>query len=204
MGRQSHKGGGLVWCEVAFTMKKLQPETPIEGTQSLTIGDFWAWAYSDILSNSNRSVLAEFLVGAALGVLDKPRKEWDAVDLRYHDKKIEVKSAGYLQSWQQNRPSTIRYDIAERKAPWDYATNTYLTGITRAADCYVFCLFAETDPQKANVLDVSQWQFFALLTGELIEALGTQKSVGIKRIQSLCEPVLYDHLKMAVDNLFGL
>ena len=79
----------------------------------------------------------------------------------------------------------------------------YLTGITRAADCYVFCLFAETNPQKANVLDVSQWQFFALLTGELITALGTQKSVGIKRIQSLCAPVLYDQLKITVDNLFG-
>ncbi|MBC7812134.1 MAG: hypothetical protein H7175_13350, partial [Burkholderiales bacterium] len=93
-------------------MKKLQPETPIEGTRSLTVGDFWAWAYSDILSNANRSVLAEFLVGAALGVLDKPRKEWDAVDLRYREKKIEVKSAAYLQSWQQKQLSIIRFDFA--------------------------------------------------------------------------------------------
>lgn len=30
------------------------------------------------LSDANRGVFAEFLVGAALGLLDKPRIEWDA------------------------------------------------------------------------------------------------------------------------------
>jgi len=185
-------------------MKKLNSDTSILGLIPLTIGDFWAWAYSDILMNTNRSVFAEFLVGAALGVIDRPRLEWDAIDLRYRDKKIEVKSAAYLQSWQQKQLSKIRYDVAERKAPLDGETNTVLTGITRAADCYVFCLFAEIDPQKANVLDVSQWQFFTLLTGELITTLGTQKSVGIKRIQSLCEPVPHHQLKIAIDKLFGL
>ncbi len=62
---------------------------------------------SDLLSNRNRSIFAEFLVGAALGVLDKPRVEWDAFDLIYQGKKIEVKSSAYLQSWQQNSPSRI-------------------------------------------------------------------------------------------------
>ncbi|WP_432794029.1 hypothetical protein [Rhodococcus ruber] len=29
--------------------------------------DFWAWAYSDLLGNAMRGVLAEYLVGTALG-----------------------------------------------------------------------------------------------------------------------------------------
>lgn len=62
-----------------------------------TVGDFWSWAYSDILNNANRAVFAEFVVGTALGVTASPRVQWDAVDLRYDGKKIEVKSAAYIQ-----------------------------------------------------------------------------------------------------------
>jgi hypothetical protein len=47
----------------------------------MTIGDFWSWAHSDVMSNTNRSIFAEFLVVSALGLLDTPRIEWDAVDL---------------------------------------------------------------------------------------------------------------------------
>jgi len=58
--------------------ERLSPNEKIVGLDGLTVGDFWSWAYSDILSNRNRSIYAEFLVGSALGVLDKPRMEWDA------------------------------------------------------------------------------------------------------------------------------
>jgi hypothetical protein len=63
------------------------------------VGDFWSWAYSDILSNTDRAVFAEFVVGTALGVTDVPSVGWDAVDLRYVDKTIEVKISAYIQSW---------------------------------------------------------------------------------------------------------
>ncbi|MEB3356541.1 MAG: hypothetical protein VKK04_07425 [Synechococcales bacterium] len=78
---------------------------------NVTVQDFWAWAYSDILSNRNRSIFAEFLVAVALNVTHQPRVEWDAVDLRYDNKKIEVKSSAYFQSWQQEKLSLIRFDI---------------------------------------------------------------------------------------------
>jgi hypothetical protein len=38
-----------------------------------------------ILSNKNRAVFAEFLVASALGATQKPRIEWDAVDLRFEN-----------------------------------------------------------------------------------------------------------------------
>ena len=138
---------------------KLSPFDKIKGLEQLTLGDFWSWAYSDLWSNRNRAVLAEFIVGVTLGVIDSPRLEWDAVDLIYQGKTIEVKSAAFLQSWQQDRPSRIVFDIS-RKISWYAATNTWSPVPVRAADCFVFCLYPETDIQKADILDVISWQFF--------------------------------------------
>ena len=85
----------------------------------MTLGDFWSWAYSDVLSNGNRAAFAEFLVASALGVTTQPRREWDMVDLRYKGKLVEVKASAYLQAWAQpNGPSKIIFDVA-KKLPWD-------------------------------------------------------------------------------------
>ena len=100
--------------------RSCQDEIPVLGT---TVGDFWAWAYSDILNNTDRAVFAKFVVGMALGVIDTPRVEWDAVDLQYSDKTIEVKSAAYVQSWhkEQDPPSeslsTSRSDSLGMRRP---------------------------------------------------------------------------------------
>jgi hypothetical protein len=63
------------------------------GSPRCDVGGFWSWAYSDVLSNVNRSIFAEFLVASALELTHEPRVEWDAVDLRYHGHGIEVRSA---------------------------------------------------------------------------------------------------------------
>ena len=63
-----------------YTPPRLTPDHPIAGL-GLTVGDFWSWAYSDVLVNTVRPLLAEFLVAAALGQLDQARLEWDAVDV---------------------------------------------------------------------------------------------------------------------------
>jgi hypothetical protein len=183
--------------------KKLRPEDKIIGAEGLTVGDFWSWAYSDILSNRNRSIFAEFIVGSALGVVDNPRVEWDAVDLRYKGKKIEVKASAYLQSWPQKKLSRIVFDIAKKKA-WDAITNEYQSEATRYADCYVFCVYPETDPSKANILDVRAWEFYVIPTERINRELGDQKSIGIKRIQAMCKPVGYSDLKKCIDKVLGI
>jgi hypothetical protein len=182
---------------------RLRADERIAGVDDLTIGDFWSWAYSDVLSNRNRAVFAEFLVGAALGVLDNPRVEWDAYDLLYRGKKIEVKSSAYLQSWQQNKLSRIVYDISRKKS-WEAATNEYSLEPIHAADCYVFCLFTERDAAKVNILDVGAWEFFVILTEQIQKELATQNSVGIKRIQAICAPVQCSNLKQCVDAVLRL
>ncbi|SNX59124.1 hypothetical protein SAMN06296273_0566 [Nitrosomonas ureae] len=118
--------------------------------------EFWTWAYSNFLSNAQRGVLAEYLVAKALGCTGTPRIEWDAYDLDAgEDLKVEVKSAAYLQAWNQKVLSPIRFDIAHKKA-WHAKTNTYDVEATRSADVYVFCVFAAQDRDGADPLDTRQ------------------------------------------------
>jgi len=172
----------------------------MEGTGGLTLGDFWSWAYSDLLSNVNRSTLAEFLVASALGLIDAPRIEWDAVDLHYQGHSIEVKASAYLQSWPQAAPSVIRYDIAKKRG-WDPHTSTYAPQPIRSADCYVFCLFPATDLDSAyqRILDADVWEFYVLPTKQLELEFGDQKSVGLKAIQKVAPMVRYRSLKRQID-----
>lgn len=47
-----------------------------------TLFDFWRWAYSDIISNAYRGVLAEYIVAIALGISEEGiRILWEPYDL---------------------------------------------------------------------------------------------------------------------------
>src|SRR5688572_14217882 len=74
-----------------------------------TLLDFWRWSVSDILSNATRGRFAEFIVGTVLNINPlNLRDEWDAFDLITNSGiKIEVKSAAYIQSWNQKQFSKI-------------------------------------------------------------------------------------------------
>ena len=177
----------------------LTADTPIDGLDGLTVGDFWSWAYSDLLSNANRGVLSEFIVAVALGVHDQPRQEWDACDVTYRDQGIEVKSSAYLQTWQQEKPSLIIFDIAKRDEVWDARTNTWIKTSGRTAAVYVFCVFAERDPEKANVPDLSQWEFYVLSTPTIDRELGNQKTVSLNPLRKLVHPIPFGGIRGAVD-----
>lgn len=147
--------------------------------------EFWAWAYSNFLSNAQRGVLAEYLVAKALGCTGTPRVEWDAYDLDAGEGlKVEVKSAAYLQAWDQKVLSLIRFDIAHKKA-WYAKTNTYASEVTRSADVYVFCVFASQDRDRAEPLDTRQWFFLACATDLLNEKFPAQKSISLASLEAL-------------------
>lgn len=179
-------------------MKALTGVEHLPLTNGHTVADFWSWAYSDILSNRNRAIFAEFIVSAALGCIDRPRREWDAVDVRYQEKKIEVKTSAYLQNWQQKRPSSISFDISPKQG-WDAETNSYALARKRNADCYVFCLFHALEKETADVVDLSQWHYYVLRTDEINRRFPGQKTLSLKRLQSLCKPVCYPQLKEVID-----
>ncbi|MBT8508687.1 hypothetical protein AZH53_09750 [Methanomicrobiaceae archaeon CYW5] len=183
---------------------RLPPDHKIPNLDGHTLGDFWSWAYSEVLTNTTRSIFAEYLVGAALGVVDTPRVEWDRQDFEYRGRGIEVKSSAYLQSWHQKQNSNIKFDIA-LKNRWDPATNSFNPDYPcRCADCYVFCLFAATDAEAADVLDISQWEFYVLSTPTIEERFGEQKSVALSRIKDICKPVHHTKLKQSIDAALGI
>ena len=41
------------------------PDAPFTGLDGTKLGDFWRWAYSDLMDNTIRPVLAEFIASAA-------------------------------------------------------------------------------------------------------------------------------------------
>ena len=135
--------------------------------------------------------------------MDQPRVEWDAADLRYKGRGIEVKAAAYLQSWQQDKLSDIKYDIAKKQA-WEAATNSYSSEPLRSADCYVFCLYPVKEPERADILQTDDWEFY-VVSKERIEAVfGEQKTVGLKGVRALVAAVGYADLKKEIDAALAL
>lgn len=155
------------------------------GVERNRMKDFWSWACSDVLSNTLRGLFAEWLVASALGLTDSPREEWAAVDLRSTAGiTIEVKSASYIQSWAQKKPSYISFSIAPTRA-WNAERGSYEEQVRRQADVYVFCLLAERDPTRLDPLDTSQWRFFVLPTRALNERCPTQKTIALSTLLRL-------------------
>ena len=93
-----------------------EPISAGNGRPIAHLADFWAWMGSDLLHNAFRGQLAEFLVFRALGCKADTRPGWGEYDLLTPEGvPVEVKSAAYLQSWEQVRPSTIQFSIRPAK-----------------------------------------------------------------------------------------
>lgn len=161
------------------------------------------WAFGQLLDNTTRGKVAEFIVATALDLVDGHRQEWDYADLFWQDKAIEVKSSAYLQSWKQERPSKIIFDIALRKQKWNATTNTVenLNPPRRLADFYVFCVFEELAREKANPLRTEQWSFFIVSTGELDKVLGPQKTLTRKRLEQFKHSVKFEKISDELEAL---
>lgn len=183
------------------------------GSEPFTVGQqplaadllsFWQWCASDLVSNTMRGVLAEYIVALALGVEQGMRREWDAYDLLFDGRiKIEVKSAAYVQSWHQEKSSTIQFGVARKRA-WDAETNTSAAQPCRSADVYVFALLAHSDRTTINPLDLSQWKFFVLPTAVLDARERSQHSITLRSLEALAGPPLaytqlHDAVRVATD-----
>jgi hypothetical protein len=161
---------------------------------------FWQWSSSDIVSNSTRGILAEYIVGKALECIKEDiRDEWGAYDLKTQaGVRIEVKSAAYVQSWQQSRLSNITFNVPKTMG-WDRETNKRDTKKKRQADVYVFALLFHKDKKTVNPLDISQWEFFVLPTKVLDERERSQHSITLPSLKKLTDSVSFFELGQAVD-----
>jgi len=166
-----------------------------------TLLDFWRWSASDLVNNTERGVLAEFLVATAIGApVNQVREGWAPFDLKTAEGiTVEVKSAAYLQSWQQEKPSTIRF-IVPKRLGWDGETGKSEREPRRHANVYVFAVLGHEDQDKTALdpLDVSQWTFYVLATKVLETRPQNQRSIALAALRKLCDPASYAELRDAV------
>lgn len=158
------------------------------------LADFWAWNSSDLLNNTLRGALAEFIVATALDLnTDICREDWAAYDLETPSGiKIEVKSSAYLQSWNNDRISDIRFGIQPTKA-WD-AKAGYSEEVKRQSDVYDFCVYASKE-KKDSPLQLDRWEFYVLPTAVHNRKCGKQKSISLNSLLAL-NPQKSDYINL--------
>jgi len=171
--------------------------------QALSLLDFWQWSASDLVSNATRGRLAEFIVATALGIdVRGVRDEWAAYDLvTKAGTKIEVKSAAYLQTWHQKRPSPITFEV-RKTLGWDPETNEMEKTPRRQADIYVCALLAHMDKATLDPLKLDQWRFFVVPTPVLDERTRSQHSITLRSLEKLTRGAVdYTALRAAVEEV---
>ena len=97
-------------------------------------------------------------------------------------RRIEVKSAAYLQSWTRDYYSKIIFDIAPKKA-WSPEIG-YSSECIRHSDLYVFCVYTALS-QDQSILDLDLWDFYVLPTEILNQKRPQQKTIGLQSLMAL-------------------
>jgi hypothetical protein len=163
-----------------------EPFTAAGRPAGATVADFWGWSRSDLLDNTERGVLAEFIVATALGIpAGGVREGWAAWDLTTPDGvRVEVKSAAYLQSWAQKELSRISFGTP-RTLAWDADGGGFAGAARRPAQVYVFALLAHTGKATVDPLDLDQRVFYVLPTVVLDGRARSQHSITLKTLQGL-------------------
>jgi|TARA_B100000315_G_C14356978_1_gene486649 hypothetical protein len=199
----------------------MAPNVTVMGKASIDINGFQKWATGNLVDNRNRGIFAEWMVGEALGCI-KPkafRVEWDSFDLLYGDSKVEVKASGLSQTWNPRKATVPKFAISGAKWTWLTkleAKNFDLRGVEhekrrsgiwiknnppkRPADVYVFCLHEPLPATIENVKDTDTWVFWVVATKTLDEVLGAQKTLGLKKLDSLASRISWNAIRAAVDD----
>ncbi len=171
----------------------------------ITVMDFWRWAFSDLIDNTQRGIMAEFLVYSSLNqiTLDtQTRENWLPFDVTSPSgRRIEVKSAAYIQAWTpENIFAQIRFDI-RKKLAWDNVTATSAAVAKRNCDLYVFCLFT-AKTKDVSLLNLDYWDFYILPTSVLDKKVPDQKEIALSSLLKL-EPIKtgYDGLGAVIESI---
>jgi hypothetical protein len=173
-------------------------------SQAVTLKEFWSWSTSDLVLNITRGLLAEFIVAKALDAADGVRIAWDAFDVTTRKgTKVEVKSAAYLQSWEQTKFSTIQFNV-EKTTPLDEEKGSYRGEPRHAADVYVFAVLAEQNKSKVDPMNLDQWEFYVAPTKTLEKRKRSQQSITLNSLinekdELEMEKVDFSGLKKAVE-----
>ncbi len=163
--------------------------------------EFWQWTNSNLINNTTRGILAEFIVAKALNIANQVRVEWDIFDLKYNKLRIEIKSSAYIQSWKQKVYTKPTFGIQPTLA-WDENTNKFGDDLKRHSDVYIFCMLNHKDQDTINPLNLNQWDFYIIPTEKLNEWKKNQKTITLSSLLEL-KPIQsnYEDLKKNMDSL---
>jgi hypothetical protein len=176
------------------------------GPISFNVLEFWQYGFSSLNSNVLRGALAEFIVENALkqnSDIDV-RSPWGDYDVLYQDKKIEVKCCAYIQDWDQNDYSIIKwsglkakelyYSDAVQKKSEMVKTTAY------KSDIYVLALFKHQEHSSLDILDMDQWCFYVLSKEEIRCITKDGGSVSLSKLsKNNINPVAFSDLKYKLE-----
>jgi hypothetical protein len=176
--------------------KRLAGDKPFKGIDA-TVGEFWAWSTSDLRDDGTRGILAEFIVGKALGALTEYRTSWSNFDLETPGRvRVEVKSSAYLQNFPQKKLSKIHFARLTARSLDEEGEFSPEREIR--ADVFVFAIQTCTEPRAWDALDIGQWEFY-VASAEAIRKRG-YRSVSLSTLRQFAEgPIAYSGLARAVE-----
>lgn len=177
---------------------RMTGQEPI-GTTGRRLLEFWQWAFSDLMDNTNRGLLAEYLVATACGCDTGVKDTWASYDLQTPEGvRVEVKSSGCIQAWAQQRLSSPSFGIGKARS-WDADKGSYAKTKLRHADVYVFCIHAHEDQATVDPLDTAQWEFYVVPTRVLEARHGDRRRISLEDLTKLAKrKAQYDELAQAV------
>lgn len=173
--------------------------------QDFSVLDFWQYGFSNLNSNVLRGALAEFIVENALKSKKQIgiRNPWGDYDIDLKNKKIEVKSCAYLQDWEQEKLSAIRW--SGLKAKTLYWSSAVSSGTKKQkvkeykADVYVLSLLDHKDHETLNITDLTQWKFYVLSKNDLKKFSKDSNSISLSRLEKNgVESVSFENLKSTI------
>lgn len=149
-----------------------------------------------VVMNVYRSVLVEAIVSLALPDWEWCSADYAAYDFRHKDgTRLEVKQTALRQSWVSKNPSPPSWDIKPRTGAWRDG-NTWVPGIARNADIYVFGLHPELG-EVADHRDPGQWVFYVIAT----KSLPSTQRLSVTRAERITASVRFDRLSERVDHV---
>jgi hypothetical protein len=150
-----------------------------------------------LIENSYRGSVVEIIVGSALGPAWRLcSADWYGWDFEHTNGcKLEAKQSAARQTWATpKKPKPPSFGIREVKGYYEGAKFTEQAG--RLAHIYVFAYHPIRD-DSADHRDPNQWRFHVVPAMRLPRQ---QKTIGLVRVTSLSDAVLWIGLSEAVEN----
>jgi hypothetical protein len=181
------------------------------GGKTATILDMWNWAYSNINNNTDRGVLAQYIVAWAAGVDTVAYVSWRGHDLDLPSgKRVEVKATARAQSWRHGKKLTKEGKLERRPARFSIKRSTDTDddtkpkkgeAKTRHSDIYALCYYAHDNDLTMDATDLSHWKFWILSQKRLEEILHGRDSVLVSELESVEHPIDVFEIKDRLNEL---